>query len=271
MDGAHSEVPRDEREFSASIELQSPTSPFLPGLKTSLSFRRLWDRQAKDFAQQTAEAAGIGFEGLGDELSNNGAVAKLYATAGNKAAHGGDPYLNDILARLVASALLDPAMVDPVAYVVDRIVKLEPIHIRILALFMDPPLVGIVPEKRMQDDKQSPRSSLEFEDATKYAQIAGDDEQYRHAVDRANDLRGFSVYPDKIGNALKVDPRIVYSCLLELRSVGFLHSSGDERSFAVTGLALAASKMIHDTARRLREYGDDNSQAQPGVALAEPS
>jgi len=53
---------RDEREFTADLELRTPT--WLPGGKFAIRFNRLWDKRASNFIKQTAQAANVDEETL---------------------------------------------------------------------------------------------------------------------------------------------------------------------------------------------------------------
>ncbi len=219
--------PRDERQFETSFKVQ------VPGVMLNLSFKRIWDNRADRFATDTATTAGMTLEDLDERISSGGPIANIYLTAGRKAWESGDHYLNDVLARLVAAALLDDARIDTMAYVIDRIVKLEPIHIRIVALFLE-------------------WATVEQDANEQAGQDA--DKKYGLLQDRTLGDGGPSLPPHKIGPILLLDAGIIQSCLQELESVGFVHDRRNKGRYQIAALGLAASKIINDTRDQLASH-----------------
>lgn len=233
--------PRDERQFHAELEVHTPD--WAPGAKLAIGFKRLWDRQADQYAHSTADAAGLSEEEVQSRLSESGPIANVYITAGQKSSRSGDPYLNDVLSRLVAAALLDSAKIDSVAYIVDRLVKLEPVHIRIVELFVELAVSGISAEMLEREKTDDPHK------------VAASKLMWRDGGSASG------VEPETIGTPLGLDIGIVMSCFQELAAIGFMRESQDgfRFSFEMTTLGLAASKLICETRDELQERLHRNS------------
>jgi len=121
--------PYDDREVSAELEVHTPN--WLPGAKLKTGFQRKWNRVDR-FFDGVADASGLTHEELEDRISQGDEITDLVITAGQRAAEKGNHAYSDLLARLVAAALIDDAKVDPISYLMDRIVQLDPVHLRIL-------------------------------------------------------------------------------------------------------------------------------------------
>lgn len=130
-----SSEPRDERELKAALAVHTPN--WLPGVNLDVNFRRLWDKRQERFAQSVSNATGKTFEELQEQIAQADGLTDILLTAAKRAGERGNTEYADTLARLVAAALIDCAKTDTTAYLVDRIVKLEPIHLRVLV-----PLAG---------------------------------------------------------------------------------------------------------------------------------
>lgn len=122
---------RDEREVTADMELHTPS--WLPGLKLGLSYRRLWDKRARGFLQETAEMANIDEETLVDRINEGDGFADIFQNAAERAVRDGDPVVHSTLKRLIASALQDDSHILEVSYILGILEKFQPIHIRIIA------------------------------------------------------------------------------------------------------------------------------------------
>jgi hypothetical protein len=123
--------PRDQREVQAAIELRTP--PWLPGVSANFSFKRMYERRAVEFFQSVADRIDATPEELAERVAAGDKEADLINVALSRVAQRGDGQYIDVLTALVAAALTDDAKFDESAYLIDRIVRLEPIHIRITA------------------------------------------------------------------------------------------------------------------------------------------
>jgi len=121
---------RDEREFTADLELRTPT--WLPGGKFAIRFNRLWDKRASNFIKQTAQAANVDEETLLRRADEGDGFFDILRAAGNRAMEDGDPATHDLFARLVASALHGDARVQEVSYMLKKLEALQPLHIKII-------------------------------------------------------------------------------------------------------------------------------------------
>jgi hypothetical protein len=122
--------PKDEREFKAELELSS--GALLPGGKLAVSFRRLWDKRVDDLAADVIDIAEIDADEFAGRIAAGDPAADLFRIAAERVVTDGDPFLRDVLARLVAAALDDDAEIHEVSYLMDQLAGLHPLHIRVL-------------------------------------------------------------------------------------------------------------------------------------------
>lgn len=129
----------DDREFSSEVEIHtSQALEWLGGFKAKVAYQRKWKMlRAQRLAETLTTASGMTLDEIRSRVDQGDEVAELIETTAGRATENGNREYSDLLARLVAAALIDDAKIDPIAYLIDRIVKLQPIHIRILALFAD--------------------------------------------------------------------------------------------------------------------------------------
>ena len=120
--------PRDERDFKAELEIKTPT--WLPGVRLTASFQRLWDKRGADYANRAAEFAGIDTDELEDQLSGGGPIADLFLEGGRRVVEDGDEVLCDTVTRLVAAALRDDALIHDASYLMKKLSTCEALHIR---------------------------------------------------------------------------------------------------------------------------------------------
>ena len=125
--------PRDERQVNAEIEVHTPS--WLPGAKIALGYKRLWDKRVEQFVEATAETAGIRPDSLAAAVEDNDAIQDVFVRAANRIKERSDGMYIDVLSRLVGAALVDETKVDEIGFIVDRLIKLDPVHIRIISLF----------------------------------------------------------------------------------------------------------------------------------------
>jgi len=120
--------PRDERDFKAELEIRTPT--WLPGFRIAASFQRLWDKRGADYANRTAEFAGIDTDELEHQLNQGGPIADLFLEGGRRVVEDGDEVLCDAVTRLVAAALRDDALIHDASYLMKKLSTCEALHIR---------------------------------------------------------------------------------------------------------------------------------------------
>jgi hypothetical protein len=120
--------PRDERDFKAELEIRTPA--WLPGIRIATSFRRLWDKRGADYANRTAEFAGIDTDELEHQLNQGGPIADLFLEGGRRVVEDGDEVLCDAVTRLVAAALRDDALIHDASYLMKKLSICEALHIR---------------------------------------------------------------------------------------------------------------------------------------------
>jgi hypothetical protein len=126
---------RDERKLEIKAEVGTPT--WIPGGKLAVTFNRLWDKRRHRFIDATASAANLDTEELFERIEEGGEISDIFIKAGERATSTGSEAIQDLLARLVAAALKDDAKVEPIAFSIDYITELEPVHIRIISSFDD--------------------------------------------------------------------------------------------------------------------------------------
>src|SRR5689334_17132609 len=122
--------PRDDREFSAKVEVAAPAWLPVSG-RLEVSGSRIWSRRADFFTHKAIKNLGLSEEEFFARLEVADSFADVFKQATTQALHTGDEEYSDLLAQLVAAAL-DKARIDTVSYLLTRINGLEPVHIRIL-------------------------------------------------------------------------------------------------------------------------------------------
>ena len=126
--------PRDERSFETTLAINT-TPNWLPGVRLNMSFRRIWDKRMVTLVEQAALNAGVSVDTLVERVeADEDGFPDLFERATTRARERGDPFYRDALAKLVGAALRDSARIDTISYVVDRILPLEPIHLRVISL-----------------------------------------------------------------------------------------------------------------------------------------
>ena len=123
MDG-----PRDERDFKAELEIKTPA--WLPVFRVTTSFQRMWEKRGADYANRTAEFAGIDTDELEHELNQGGPIADLFLVGARRVVEDGDEVLCDAVTRLVAAALRDCALIHDASYLMKKLSNCEALHIR---------------------------------------------------------------------------------------------------------------------------------------------
>lgn len=140
MDG-----PRDERDFKAELEIKTPT--WLPGVRLTASFQRLWDKRGADYANRAAEFAGIDTDELEERLSGGGPIADLFLEGGRRVVEDGDEVLCDAVTRLVAAALRDDTLIHDASYLMKKLSTCEALHIRAICAILRSRLPSIPKEQ----------------------------------------------------------------------------------------------------------------------------
>jgi hypothetical protein len=134
-EGSAEKAPKDDRELSMSVELSSGElldRVGLPGAELAASYKRTWDRQGSRFLTRALQYAGTDEAGIAARIDRDHRFGSVLAAAGQQATVVGDELMQDWLARLVAAAFADDAKVDTVAFLVNMIAQLEPVHLRAL-------------------------------------------------------------------------------------------------------------------------------------------
>jgi hypothetical protein len=129
--------PRNENELTTNLELHTPEwlSPYIPNAKLSVSYRKLWDRRRNNFIEKAIKKTGLTEDEFYQRLEQADTFADIFEAAATKAIKHGDEEVADILARLVRSALDPKTAIDEASYLLARLSKLDPVHIRILGRF----------------------------------------------------------------------------------------------------------------------------------------
>lgn len=228
---------RDERELRAALAVRTPEYNWLPSLTVDLVARRLWDKRQERFVQSVVEATRIAFQELQERIDSADGLTDVAITAARRAGERGNTEYIDTLARLVAAAFLDSARIDTIAYIVDRIVKLEPIHLRLLG--------PLAEASQSSDDSQN-----ESEDCL---YING------------------RVHVNAAARILDTDVGIVESCLNELVAVGFAErfDAEDKRpamkarrtSWELTELGISAGKTVNQVRQDLHTGAGSSATA----------
>jgi len=132
---------RDDRDFFAALEVHTPS--LLPGIRGAVSFHRSWNKpRITRFKEAILRASHLSEGDLHEVIQEADSKADLLTVTASRVNDRGDRQYSDLLARLVAAALVDDSKIDVTAYIVDRIVQLEPVHLRILAAVRTSDLVG---------------------------------------------------------------------------------------------------------------------------------
>jgi hypothetical protein len=119
-------VPRDKREIDFGVEVG--TGAILPGGKLTFGFRRKWDHRGAAFLDRIEGYADADEDALVQRVDKDDRFADVLSAAAQKAIQVGDEEILDWLARLVAGAFLDDAKVDEIAFMVDLLAQLSPVH-----------------------------------------------------------------------------------------------------------------------------------------------
>jgi hypothetical protein len=129
--------PRNENELTTNLELHTPEwlSPYIPNAKLSVSYRKLWDRRRNNFIEKAIKRTGLTEDEFYRRLEQADTFADIFEAAATKSIKHGDEEVADILARLVAAALDPNTAIDEASYLLARLSKLDPVHIRILGRF----------------------------------------------------------------------------------------------------------------------------------------
>jgi hypothetical protein len=201
---------RDEREFNAAAEFSTPS----PGGKAVVPQHRLWERRVGKFVAVVLVASGKSRKELASHVDTADEFADLMAIAGNRAGERGDEQYRDILARLVGAALVDKTRIDKIAYIVARIVRLEPVHVRLLTAIY----------------------SAESLDASRVEKIEGGGNRRHLSEEEEFDLwknekpavyRGM-IRIEGLSRQVRVDAGVVESCLVELAEQGLTRRQGGD-------------------------------------------
>jgi hypothetical protein len=253
IEGVHVNVssidqpPRDEREFNVGIEVHTPQ--WMPGVKANASYRRVWEKRVDLFLDAIVELVGISRTELEARALDGDQFTDLIGIAGGRASERGDPEYRDILAGLVAAALLDDARIDTVSYVINRIVRLEPVHMRLLVL--------IEKADRFDAKVQSSRKG-----GTRDRQTVKWEEE--------GPVLDGKIHIENLGVAAEVDSGVAESCLVELATQNFVvRTGGDYRpgdvqrapqmipiEWRLTRLGRTAANEIRSVRRLLKARAD---------------
>ena len=149
-------VPRDEREFGIGLELG--TGAVLPGGKLNLTYRRKWDYRGDQFRERVEDYADADEDELVQRVEQDERYADTLATAARKAITTGDETTHDWLARLLAAAYQDDSKVETVAFMIDVLAQLDPIHLQVLRRWGRPLRAGAQP--RTEDEVGASRQVI---------------------------------------------------------------------------------------------------------------
>ena len=128
--------PRDERELTTDLEIRTPS--WLPGGRIGLHYGRIWDKRADRLVGHVAKTANVDEDALLQRVAEGDGFADVFQTAGRRVIEDGDPVLQDVLTRLIASALQDDTRIHEISYMLTKLERFQPIHIRtIMALPYD--------------------------------------------------------------------------------------------------------------------------------------
>lgn len=204
MDG-----PRDERDFKAELEIKTPA--WLPGIRIATSYQRQWDKRGADYANRTAEFAGIDTAKLEQQLSEGGPIADLFLEGGRRVVENGDEVLRDAVTRLVAAALRDDALIHDASYLMKKLSTCEALHVRAICAIPRPRQLPPPPEL------PKPSESSYF----KAKQVQEMDESYERSREEwDHEVLTFSV--QGIAETCRASKSVVRAALGELTSSGFV-------------------------------------------------
>ena len=105
---------------------------WLLGGKLVGHYQRLRDKRADEFISQAAEFAGLSEMQLLRRIEDGDSFADLFQHAVRRVVESGDPMFHEVLARLVAVALHDVRRTREVSYMLTKLERFKPIHIRIV-------------------------------------------------------------------------------------------------------------------------------------------
>ena len=176
--------------------------------KAGATYRRKWTRaRTERFVDNLSAASGLNRNELRDRLQQEDEITDLFANAAMGANENGSKDYSEMLARLVAAALLDDAKVDPISYLIERFTQLSPVHLRLLAVIRD------------ADRREA--SILAIKDALK-----------RDAAwaewDKSPAVSGGIINVEVVSGKLDLPDGIVEACLGDLTAVGFVSKTGGE-------------------------------------------
>lgn len=244
-----SEASRDERELNTALEVHSPN--WLPGARFELRFRRLWDKRAESFTQHAADIAGATREQLVERVDeDNDGFADLYLRSVSRASQRGDKVYRDALAALVGAALKDSAKIDTVSYLVDRILPLEPIHVRIISLLpFHTPLAAADAGHGLAKIFQEEFESVDPEQLSTSDRLRG---RISRTTPLQNESHGISLVT--LSKIVRADRAVVTICCEELVTARFLRVAGTDNTydalqsatrFAATELGVLAGAFVN--------------------------
>ena len=197
----------DEREFFTNLEIFTPR--VLPGIKVGATFRRKWTRaRTERFVDNLSAESGLSRNELRDRLQQEDEITDLFANAAMGANDSGSKEYSELLARLVAAALIDDAKVDPISYLIERFTQLSPVHLRVLTIIHDADEHD-ASVAAIHDHDERGAADAEWVDSTPAV--------YRGIIN-----------VETVSGKLDLPDGIVESCLGDLTTVGFVTKAGGE-------------------------------------------
>lgn len=131
-DQAMSEEPV-ERESKTEIKAGLTANSWFPlSLSWGRTVTKRWRERAEQLGQDVATAADLSLDELAKRLDRDEALGDLIASATERAVRTTDVPYRESVARLIAAGLRDDARIDAVTYYTSIIVRLEPVHLRVL-------------------------------------------------------------------------------------------------------------------------------------------
>jgi hypothetical protein len=120
----------DEPEPKPEAELSRPA--WLLGGKLAAHYKRVRDERARNFISLSAKVASMSEEGLLQRIADGDSFADVFHSAIRRAIEDGDAVVLDVLARLVAAALHDARRIHEISYILTKLEKFKPLHLRII-------------------------------------------------------------------------------------------------------------------------------------------
>jgi hypothetical protein len=134
--------------MSESAGHEPPQWPaWLLGGNLVAHYQRLRDKRADDFVSQAAELSGLSEVSLLRRIEDGDSFADLFQHAVRRVIESGDPVFHETPARLVAVALHDARRIREVSYMLTKLERFKPLHIRIITAL---PYNAIRSEPEMQ-------------------------------------------------------------------------------------------------------------------------